>query len=137
MGSSIGTSPSHRSFVSHVRTATLDAREEVVDVTDLVRANPLFLAVADALRITEELARKLLRTAMDEVGTRADTLTAEDVWFMMPSIETDVIAYFEDQDASVRRELLKDLMKKVRYYEARKSAQRPAMLQNLGYARVA
>jgi hypothetical protein len=134
---SIGTSPSFLSPVPHVRTGAINARsEEVVDVTELVRANPLFLAVAEALRLTEELARKLLRTGMDEVGTHPGNLSAEDVWFMMPRIETDVLAFFEGQDATVRRDQLKDLMKKVRYYESRKAPRAP-MLQGLGYARVA
>jgi hypothetical protein len=134
---SIGTSPSFLSPVPHVRTGDINARaEEVVDVSELVRANPLFLAVAEALRLTEELARKLLRTGMDEVGAHAGNLTAEDVWFMMPRIETDVLAFFEGQDATVRRDQLKDLMKKVRYYESRK-APRASMLPGLGYARVA
>jgi hypothetical protein len=134
MGSPVGTSPSRR---PQIRTAEINpAAETVVDVTDLVRANRMFLAVADALRLSEDLARKLLKTAMDDVGAHAGNLTAEDVWFMMPRIEIDVIAFFENQDATVRRDQLNELVRRARY-EARKTGPRPAMLGNLTYARMA
>jgi hypothetical protein len=134
MGSSVGTSPSRR---PQVRTAEINpAADTVVEITDLVRANSMFLAVAEALRLTEELARKLLKTAMDDVGVHPGNVTAEDVWFMMPRIEIDVIAFFENQDATVRRDQLNELVRRARY-ELRRSAPRPAMLGNLGYARMA
>jgi hypothetical protein len=134
MGSSVGTSPSRR---PQVRTAEINpAADTVVEVTDLVRANRTFLALAEALRLTEEMARKLLKTALDEVGAHPGNVTTEDVWFMMPRIETDVIAFFENQDATVRRDQLHELVRRSRY-ESRKTAPRPAVLANLGYARTA
>jgi hypothetical protein len=134
MGSSVGTSPSRR---PQVRTAEINpAADTVVEITELVRANRMFLAVAEALRLTEDMARKLLKTAMDDVGAHPGNLTAEDVWFMMPRIEVDVISFFENQDATVRRDQLNELVRRARY-ESRKTAPRPAMLANLGYARTA
>ena len=134
MGSSVGTSPSCR---PQIRTAEIHpAAEIVVDITDLVRANPMFLAVARALRLDEDVARKLLKTAMDDVGVHAGNLTAEDVWFMMPRIEVDVIAFFENQDATVRRDQLNELVRRARY-EMRKSAPRAPLLANLSYPRFA
>jgi hypothetical protein len=53
----------------------------------------------------------------------------------MPRIEIDVISFFENQDATVRRDQLNELVRKARY-EARRSQQRPAML-SLGFARSA
>jgi hypothetical protein len=134
MGSSVGTSPSPR---PQIRTAEINpAAETVVDITDLVRANPMFLAVARALRLDEDVARKLLKTAMDDVGVHAGNLTAEDVWFMMPRIEVDVIAFFENQDATVRRDQLNELVRRARY-EMRRSAPRAPLLANLSYPRFA
>ena len=87
----------------------------VVEITELVRSNRLFRQLAGALRLTDEEARDLLRDAMRDAGTHAGKLSAEELWFMLPRIESDVIQKFVEQDASVRREQLGELLRRVRY----------------------
>ena len=115
----------------------------VVDIVELVRSNRLFSQLATALRLTDDTARRLLRGAMDDASTHPGIITAEDIWFMMPRIESDVIARFVDQDASVRRDQLLELLRRVRYESLntsnKKSATRPKLIPLGGgdYARFA
>ena len=89
--------------------------EVVVDITELVRSNRLFTQLAAALRLTDEQAREYLRAAMQAAGTHAGAITAEELWFMVPRIESDVISRFVHQDASVRRVQLGELLRRLRF----------------------
>ncbi len=149
----VGTSPSSQARVATAiepseriteREMPVQEPTVIVDITELVKANPLFLRLAAALRLCEDDARHMLKAAMDEAGTHAGIITAEDIWFMTPRIESDVIAHFVNQDASVRREQLNELLRRTRW-ESQNSNRRapstttekPKFLQRLGVARFA
>ncbi len=86
-----------------------------VDIIHLVRPNTVFLGMINALGITDEEARLYLCDAMREAGTSPDSITPEDLWFMLPRIETEVIARYADQDSSVRRDTLREMLRRLRY----------------------
>ena len=86
-----------------------------VPITEVVRSNHLFTRLAKALRLTDDEARFYLQRALADAKTRPDSLTPEELWFMLPRIESDVLVLFVNQDATIRRDQLLELVRRSRY----------------------
>jgi hypothetical protein len=113
-----------------------------VPITEVVRSNHLFTRLAKALRLSDDEARFYLQRALADAKTRPDSLTPEELWFMLPRIESDVLVLFVNQDATIRRDQLHELVRRSRYESINATrraleAARTSGLFGLGYARPA
>jgi hypothetical protein len=86
-----------------------------VPITEVVRSNHLFTRLAKALLLSDDEARFYLQRALAEARTRPDSLTPEELWFMLPRIESDVLVLFVNKDATIRRDQLHELVRRSRY----------------------